>query len=183
MSEGLNPTTQVIREAVLRQQSDGQGEMVTLSTGVRARLVPVPTSLISSISDQVPDPVVPTIWLEDKSRDEPNPFDPLYVKAVEDSERQRGQLVMDAMIFHGVKLVDGVPDKSQWLPQLEFSIAQRWIPAEAISDYDLSNPMQLEFVFKKYVAVAAPDLRQVRRLSGMLMEDVDDAVDKFPSQA
>jgi hypothetical protein len=56
MTDSKNPVVEVAKEA---QQPSDDG-VVTLSTGIRARLHPVSAALMSDVTARVKDPEVPT---------------------------------------------------------------------------------------------------------------------------
>lgn len=171
-SDGKNPAVEVGKA-----RSNGDG-IVTLSTGVRARLKPVAASLINDVTTRVRDPKVP-IWHDpEKDRDIPHPDDPAYLEARLEAQQKRSAAALDAMILFGVELVDGVPDESEWLPKLKFMEKAGHISLEG---YDLTNEFEREFVFKKYIAVGTNDLDVVGNLMGISEEAVKKAAESFPS--
>lgn len=164
-----NPVVAVAKE----RETDG---IVTLSTGVRARIVPVSPNLIDAVTSRIPDPEIPVWHNQDKGRDEPNPNDPQYRRELAQAERRRGLAGMDAMIMFGVILVDGVPSDGEWLAKLRK--AEKFGLLD-LSDWDFSDPDEVEFLYKKFVAVSAADLNLVGRKSGITQEDVDRAEGTF----
>jgi len=114
MSQNKSAAVKVAKEATL----DATRE-VNLSTGVRAKLRPVATTLIDEVASRIKDPEVPMWHNPDKDRDEPNPNDPKYIAAKEEADRQRGIAVIDAVVMFGVELLDGVPDDG-WLGKLQY---------------------------------------------------------------
>lgn len=143
--------------------------IITLSTGVRVRLRAVSASLIDEVRSRVKDPPVPVVHDEEKGRDLPNPSDPEYLKALEDAEDTRNRAASDAMIMFGVELVDGLPEDSTWIKRLNF------LGIEVNSGDDLS----VEFAYKKYQAIGAPDLPLVYSASAVTDEEVQRAINGF----
>src|SRR5690554_1657400 len=74
---------------VAKSRARDEEAVVTLSSGVRARIHPVAASLIAEVSSKVEDPPVPTWFNPDKEREEPNPSDPEYLRALERAEEER----------------------------------------------------------------------------------------------
>ncbi len=74
--DGKTPVLDVAREI------EPARDIITLSTGVRGRIRPVPAGLIDEVVSRIPDPEVPRQFIEDKGREELNPFDPAYIEAV-----------------------------------------------------------------------------------------------------
>ena len=69
----LNPAVAV---AKARHGLDEDGTEL-LSTGIRARIVPVAASLIDEAVARIRDPQVPVVMNEKKGREEENPLDPI----------------------------------------------------------------------------------------------------------
>ena len=159
-----------------RAEAAGDG-VVTLSTGVRARLVPVSINLVRDAAMRVPDPEVPKFLNEEKGREEENPNDPAYLKAVAEAAEKRATAGMDAAILFGVELADGLPENDGWLRKLKFMERRGQID---LSEFDLDDPFDREFLYKKYVAVAASDMDRVSELSGFGRGEVDAALASFP---
>jgi len=166
--EKNNPVVAVAQKIGSKGKDDG---ITTLSTGYRARLIPVSASLIDQVTAQVKDPDIPMWHNDDKDVDEPNPNHPDYIKALEGKGRERGMAAMDAIIMFGVDLLDPIPEDNIWIKKLQIL---------GISlDIDVDDPIEREFAFKKYVAVAAEDVSFVAQKSGMSGEDLDEAERTF----
>jgi len=165
---------------VAKGAESDDSDVVTLSTGYRARIKPVGASLIDDAVAQIENPPVPTYMDEAKGREEENPHDPKYLRDLKDAERKQAQVAMDAMVMFGIQLVDGVPDDDTWLRQLTFYAKRSGLD---LSEYDLDDPLEKEFLFKKYIATGTMDLLEVGRRAGLRREDVADAVKSFPGRA
>ena len=171
-----NPAVEAVKEAVTET---GPGE-VTLSTGVRVRLRPVPAWLVQEAQARVEDPPVPNWHNPDKDRDEPNPSDPAYLAALTRNQVRRAEAATDVLVLYGVQLVEGVPPDDTWLPRLRFA-AKRG--ALDLADYDLTDPIEREFVFVKFTAMGSDDWALLGRVAGLSGEDVDRAVKSFRGQS
>lgn len=171
-----NPAVEVVKSL---ETETGPGE-VTLSTGVRVRLRPVPAWLVQETQSRVQDPPVPVWHNPDKGRDEPNPADPEYLAGVQRAAVKRAEAGTDVLVLYGVELVDGVPPDGEWLPRLRF-LEKRGL--FALSDYDLADPLERAFVFVKFVAMGNDDWALLGRVAGLSGEDVDRAVKSFRGDA
>jgi hypothetical protein len=160
-----------------RRQTSG---VRVLSTGVRARLVPVSISIINEAQAAIADPLVPMWHNESKGTDEPNPNHPDYLKALEVVDQERNLAAIDAMILFGVELEDGVPNEEEnnWLRKLRMSARLKLVQID-FDAWDLSDELELEFLYKKYIAVSAADLPDVMKASGVSEEDISQAAESF----
>lgn len=144
----------VVEVAKTRQQAD-EGDILTLSTGVRVKVCPVSASLIAEVQGRIPYPDPPTFWVEAKGRDEPNSSDPHYKRLCDEVDQERGQAALDAFVMFGLELVDGLPDDDGWIRKLQMLGV----------DFDADDEVICEFHYKKHVAVAASDLETVQMAS------------------
>jgi hypothetical protein len=151
-------------------------EVTTLSTGVKAIVRPVPAYLVDKMVSEIKVPNPPKQFDEVKQREEENPFDPVYLKQIEDANREKGLVTMEAMIMWGIELVDGIPDPDEWLPRLEWMAKRSELD---LSVYDLDDPLDLEFVYKAFIATSGVDLMMVTIKSGMQNEEVELAMRGF----
>lgn len=170
-----SPAVELARKR--REAESGDG-VVLLSTGVRARIVPVGVNLIRDAMLQIEDPPVPWVKDEEKGQQYENPNDPEYQAGLARAARQRETASMDCMVMMGVELVDGVPQEDDWLRRLRFLEKRGSLD---LSDYDLEDELDREFLYKKYVAVGSTDLIQIGQTSGISREEVAAAVASFPS--
>lgn len=160
------------------KERDGRAvdQVVTLSTGVRAYLRPVAASLIDEVTARIRDPEVPTWHNPEKDRDEPNPSDPAYQRGLEDANRQRGVAAIDALVMFGIDLADGLPEDGGWLTKLRYLEKRGHLD---LSEYDLDDPTDQEFLYKRFVAVASADIALVSMRSGVQGEAVAQAARSF----
>jgi hypothetical protein len=165
---------------VIERQHDaaGAGEAFVLSTGVRGRIVPVGASLVDEVIGRIKNPPVPTFVNEEKGREEENPNDPQYLAAVEDANRERAVAVMDVLVMFGLELLDGLPDDDTWVKRIKFLERRGMLDLEG---YDLEDPFDLEFLYKKYVAVGTQDLIAIGRHAGLSQEAIAEAAQSFQS--
>ena len=150
-----------------------------LSTGVEARFTPVSISIITEAQSAIPDPPVPIWHNESKGTDEPNPNHPDYLKALERIDSERNLAAIDAMVMFGVELVNGVPEDGKWLKTLKLR-QKMGLSNVDLSIFDLEDEIELEFLYKKYFAVAAADIAGLMKMSGVKEEDIEEAMKSFP---
>jgi hypothetical protein len=173
MPETKNVAVEVAKEVATQT---GSSQTVTTQTGVRVRLTPVSTAIIEEVSSRVLDPEVPMWHNETKDRDEPNPDDPKYIKGMDRANRERGMAVMDAMVMFGLELVDGLPENSDWLKKLKFMEKRGQVD---LSSYDLEDPFDLEFLYKRYIAADNEMITKIGQMSTLTPEAVARAEDNF----
>lgn len=163
----------------LREGGDLESAIVTLSTGVRARLIPVAGSLIQEVSLAVKEPDIP-VWMNpDKGREEENPDDPTYRKQMREYENARGKAALSAMILFGVELVDPLPEDRSWVRKLQYL---EKMDALDLSGFDLEDALDQEYLFKRYVALSNDDLIELSKMSGVREEDIAKAAEEFKSK-
>ena len=151
-------------------------EPVKLSTGIMARLIPVPTASIQEAAMAIKDPPVPMQKVEGKDYPVENPNDPTYLEEKNEAFAKRIQAGFDVMAMLGVELIDGLPEDGVWLKKLKFLEKRGHLN---LKDYDLEDDFEKEFVFKRYYALAGDDWDLLSKLSGVTEEDLAAARDKF----
>lgn len=145
-----NPVVEVAKEQ--RQKGEGGDDILTLSTGVRVRVVPVSPSLIADAQNRIPYPEPPMFYVEAKGRDEPNYNDPHYKRQLEAVDERRGMAALDAYCMFAIELVDGLPDDDAWIRRLKL----------LGHDFDETDDVTCEFYYKKYVAVTTSDFEEIQ---------------------
>lgn len=98
---------------------------VVLPSGVKVRLVAVPNMVVMAMTKLVKEPQIPVYRNDAKDRDEPNPLDPLYLRAIEDYKSALGDLTVQAYLANGVRVLTIPADKheltsDQWAEGLRF---------------------------------------------------------------
>lgn len=157
---------------------EGSSQIITTANGVKIRIVPVSTALVEEVTSRIEDPEVPMWHNPDKDRDEPNPADPAYLRAVDKANRARGIAVMDVMCMFGAELVDGVPADQSWISKLRFMEKRGQV---SLADFDLSDPLDLEFLYKRYVAVDNETIGLISQLSMLTPDAVEKQENNFRS--
>jgi len=170
-----NPTVAVAKK---RRANEDQAKTHILSTGVEVRLRPVSAALISEVTSSIKYPKVPKVFNEDKGRDEENPVHPDYLAAKQDVDNERGMAAMDAMAMFGVELIDGVPEDDRWLRNLKLLEKRGRLD---FSGLDLTDEVDLEYLYKKHIAVSGADYALLGRLSGLTEEAISAAAESFRS--
>lgn len=156
-------------KAVVKDQAkkladrQGDSEIVTLSTGVVVRLHPVSSSLVEEMKSAYEMPSVPVVFIPEKEREEENPNDPKYIDEVERVQSKRADAILDALVTFGVELVDGLPEDDSWLKRLRLLERRGNLN---LSGFDLEDEFDLEFLYKRFVAVAGTDLNLIGGLHG-----------------
>jgi hypothetical protein len=141
--------------------------------GYKIRVKAIPVAIISDVSNRIPDPEIP-IWNnpEYDNRPEQNPHDPAYLSAKEEVDRKRGEAMIDATVMFGIDLPDGVPPTEKWLPKLKFLEKRGQVD---LSGYDLSDDLEKEFVFKKYIIASIALINYIQNMSSVTPEDIGSA--------
>src|SRR3990167_2251112 len=124
-------------------------EAITLTTGVKVKMTPAPSLLIEQAVSRIKFPDVPVQTLEDGRKVE-NPTHPDYLKARLEAIRKQSQVAIDVMIA----FVD-------------------------LQGYDLTDELDREFVYKKYIAFGSDDLQALSQVNGISEEDRRLARDTF----
>lgn len=148
-----------------------------LPDGRRGKVIPVSASIIEEAARAVKAPRPPKVFIEDKGREEENPNDPEYLLAIDEYERARGVAIMDVMVMLGLELIDGLPEDDAWLTKLRFLSKRGQIN---LDDYDLDDPIEREFVYKRFVISPSWVLTKITEASGISPEEVDSAEATFP---
>jgi hypothetical protein len=161
-----NEAARAVLDAAQEREPD---ERIFTVSGVRVRLHPVSAALITDVTARIKDPKIPSWYNKDKEREEPNPDDPEYLAALEETVSRRGMAAMDAMAMFGVELIDGLPADERWLDTLK-QMERRGLLD--LSIYDLGDPVEQEFLYKRYVLVTNDVLLKVGRMSGVSADGV-----------
>jgi hypothetical protein len=164
---------------VAKEQVSSEREQV-LSTGYAVRVVPISASLIMEVQNRIPYPPVPIIHDEEKGQTYENPNHPDYIRRCEETDSARTMAAMDAIMMFGVELVDGVPGDDVWLKKLKVMDRSGNI---GLSEFDLKDEIDREFLFKKFIAVSTQDFGMIQSMVGVTEEGVESAEDSFPGDS
>lgn len=157
-------------------------EIVTLSSGIRLRLLGAPPGAIEQAIARIEQPSPPRILIEEKGREEENPNDPNYLRALEEYTKATALAAINVMLLLGTQLVD-VPEDLQrpeddgWVEDLNFLGIE----------FDTENPRAryLKWIWC-YAMRSMTDQTLVfssLRRSGATEEEVALAVDAFRNRA
>lgn len=172
MSNSKRAAIEVSKE----READGLEVVVSLPYGVTGKIIPVPPQLVEEVTSRIKDPEIPVWHNEDKGRDEPNPSDPVYLEGIAEASRLRGIASIDAMALFGLD-IDAMPVDEAWLKKLKYMEKRDLID---LSSYDLDDEVELEFVFKRFIALNNIVLQKIIEASGISPEEVEAAEASFP---
>jgi hypothetical protein len=174
MSNLQTAAIEVAKEERDRQKDD----IVTLSSGVRVKLLPVNPATIAGVIARIEDPKVPMWHNPQKGRDEPNPLDPSYERALVLADQQRGVATMDALALIGVELVDGLPEDDAWLKKLKLLDKVGHLD---LSAFDLEDEIDVKYLYCKNVAIGSDDWPMLFARLAISEEGVETASKFFQS--
>jgi len=87
----------------------------------------------------------------------------------------------DALLVFSLELMDGVPQAGEWLERLRFLERRGHI---GLDEYDLDNPLDLEYLYKKHVAMGDENDWMLLNTTGRVTpEEVARAEDSFRGDA
>lgn len=117
---------QATSRAMQRITQYGRFAELRLENGIVLEVKTVPPLLLTAVSAEFPDPEPPTIWMEEKQRDEPNPNHPDYAKAIEANNEARDLAVNNVVLAAGTKvktIPEGYfgPEDEGWVAGVEFA--------------------------------------------------------------
>jgi hypothetical protein len=154
-----------------RELDEAQDEIFEVD-GFRFIPKAIPVAIISDVTNRIPEPDIPVWHNTEMERDEQNPNDPAYLKAKDEVDRKRGEAMIDATVMFGISLPDGVPPTDEWLPKLKFMEKRGQID---LSGYDLSDDLELEYVFKKYIIANISLINYIQNMSSVTPDDIGKA--------
>jgi len=156
---------------------------VTLSNGIVLALKPVPAMVIRAAVNRIPEPKVPKVYIQDKDREEENPDDPDYQRALAQHTEDTSMAAFEAVLLLGTSVVSVPanmerPEGNEWLSKL--------VTLGIGPDGD--NPDERYLAWLQYYALTtARDIAALtaagRDLAGVREEAVAQAVTSFPGEA
>ena len=152
---------------------------VTLPNGVKLKLQKSPPFALQQAVANLEPPKVP-IWKSPKGRDEENPNDPDYIKALAQYQGQTGQAALNALFLFGVEVVS-VPSGMQTIEDTTWSDELAFLDMVVPDD---PNSRVRKLMWLKVVAIAQEEyLEEVSNklfaLQGLSEEDIAAAIDSF----
>lgn len=175
MTEKQKPTA--LRVAHNERKRIKPGDVVQLSSGYKARIRPVSNRLILDAQKLHPEPKPPMQFIEEKNREEPNYNHPDYIAALEDANMARLEAVSDIALLFGIELIDPIPPIEEWIGKLK--MLER-LGHFDLSVYDLEDPDDVEYLFKKHIAVVGDDMSLINLTTGVTEEEIAAAMEGFP---
>lgn len=97
------------------------GHIFVSESGVQIRIKQVSNFLMLQAQNNIQMPKVPTVWLEDKGREEENPNDPDYLLAVQEAQIKRSIMVTDLYLGFGATIVYPLPSGIDNVDDLEWA--------------------------------------------------------------
>jgi hypothetical protein len=163
---------------IAKQYQNGRDDdsVVVFSTGVRGRFRGIPAGTIEAAQALIKDPPVPLQTIEGRDHPVENPLDPDYVRGLAAANRERGNAAIDVMAIFGLELEDGLPADDGWLKKLKLLEKLKRLD---LSAYELSDEIEREFVYKRFVAMGSDEIVAIGRKSGIRGEDVQLAREAF----
>jgi len=185
------PSKQAL-DAAVSAAADGVGKsspnLLTLGTGVVLRVKPVSPLLIRRAAASIPEPEVPQLFLEDKGREEANPDDPEYKRALQKYSEEVEEASTLLMLAAGTEVVE-VPEEMEspegetWLSQVEEIMSFTGAEFDPKRDR-LDTRIGRYLVWLQYYAIRSLQdlvklLSTLAELSGVSEEAVAKAVSSF----
>jgi hypothetical protein len=169
-----NSSNPVVKAAKTVRES--AQEEIVLPDGARVKVVPVSAALIDAVMGNIKDPTVPTYYDKDSDRHIPNPGDPNYLREMAEMSRKRTSATIDAFVMFGIDLPYGLPTDEEWLTKLRYLEKLGRIN---LSEYDLKNEIDLEFLYKRFIVASADIIGMVTKASGVSGEEIAAAEASF----
>jgi hypothetical protein len=177
----------VVARAVDRITRHGRFADFELSNGIILTLKPVPPFLLQAVMGEFKDPEVPVVFMQEKGRDEPNPNDPEYIKAMEEVSAKQDKAINDFLLSVGTdvkSIPEGYfpPESDEWIKQIEF--------ASEISGaniyVDKENPIKRYLYWLRFYAIetgfdSAVINTIAYSLGGIREGEVQEVIDSFRS--
>lgn len=167
MSNTENVVLEVAKEI---RESESEKGILTLTTGVRIRYHPINPSVFTEVLAKMKPPRPPKVFIESKGKEEDNPLDPTYLAEMDNWQGERANALMETFALFGCELVDGLPKDEGWLKRLR--ILER-LGRLDLSAYDLTDELDLSFLYIKNVAFGPDDWSAVFRAFNVTSEGVE----------
>ena len=164
-------------------------DSITLTNGIVLTLKLVAPLLISDAARRIPKPPVPTVYSEEKNRDEENPTHPDYLEALVMWRGERDEAGLSVALIMGSSvssIPDGLhgPDSDEWIDEIEASYAAIDMEPPKI-DRERPSSRYLSWL-RLYALPTEEDIVRISRILtssvAVSEEDVREAVDAFRSR-
>lgn len=163
-----NVDTGPIALSAIKRGSTNKEQRVIFSTGIEAIVRPVAPDLVNDAIMEIDEPAVPT-FTDEHGRVMENPTDPQYAIEKHQYELAVNRAALDVVIIMGVDLVDGLPEDDSWLKKLRYLERKGRID---LTEYNLEDPLDLEYLYKAKVAMGAEDIASLARYIGVGEQEV-----------
>jgi len=176
----MTNTSQVVSKAArsLKNENEQSG-LITLSTGVILTPTIVPNMLYLEIMGRFKAPKIPRFFNEDLGREEENPNHPDYIAEMQEYTQEMSKAMIDLMILFGTE-INKCP---KGVDPLESS---KWVNKLKLTHFEFDPDDEYDRYLNWIKAVAAPSDEDIEaisvgvgRLSGVVEDDVQDAVNQF----
>ena len=159
-----------------------QDNVYVSDSGVQLKLKRVNSFLVLQAQQQVEMPQVPVVYLEDKGREEENPNDPNYLRAVQEANIKRADRSINLLLGFGTEVLNPLPQgiadvaDEEWVTDLTEMLGVEiptnkklrhayWLKAIALTDQEIVDVVN-----------------GITALSGLVKEEAaEQAADTFPS--
>jgi hypothetical protein len=108
---GDGAPAEAILQSVAAQQRISRSDVFVCESGVKLKLRRVPRGIIGDILTKMSPPSVPMWRNPDKERDEPNPADPSYIRALNEFNTSQGEMIINTYMVFGCKVLE-IPSDS-----------------------------------------------------------------------
>lgn len=159
-----------------RELADEEQDDIWEVEGYKIRVKAIPIAIITDVTNRIPEPPIPVWHNDEMNRDEANPNDPAYLKAKDEVDQKRGQAMIDATVMFGIDVVGGIPPTELWLPKLKFMEKRGQVD---LSSFDLEDPLEKDFVFKRYIIANISLINYIQNMSAVTPEDIGKAGKPF----
>ena len=157
----------------------------TFGTGVVVEISRPRTALLNQLRTKYlkehEEPEIPTVRNEDMGRDEPNPFDPKYVRDISAYYSAIADMMMDVIFATSVKVIsvpDDVPDQDSEEFEAVLEMAGIKVP---------TDPFRRRVAWLKAIAATDTDIEMLQsdviEVKGATEEQVEEATKMFRGTA
>lgn len=172
---------EIVQAAVAAAEAEGSeaSREFRLANGVTLSLKPVPPLLMRRAVANLSPPKVPTVYIDEKGREEENPNDPAYVAAVSEYEQKTFDVGINVLLLAGTAIADvpsgvSAPEAEEWVEQAKMLGVE----------VDVSSPRARYLSWLQLYALSSLDeivrvTGAVGRLSNVREEDVTASVASF----
>lgn len=165
----------------------GVDNVITLSTGLKVKVSPVPDFLMSQSGRHLTEPKAP--FIEDSRYKDGRKFfnedDPEFQEKARQFNHDLGMARIDTKLLWGCEIIEGYPEDDQWLRKLHF---QEQLGAIGLAQYNLEEDFVRRFLYLKLFGIgsvldddgANADLNNILNALDISDAGVNEAIDTFP---